>query len=431
MRKFTLGLALLALLGSGLTATDANADGKIVVYFDPLGTKRGGFSPGAGQLSTLFIYGEGFGDVFITGAQYAIDYGPDLTFFVDVALPAVSIGTSATGISMGFGQFPKPGGKFLMHLALVYWNSDCSLSQNNLVVTGPHPLFPDATPILTTFPAQNIITGSGEQSQSCQMVEMDARPLHCPNPFSAKVWEYIGSEKPWKGGWLAVAILGSSTVDVNAIDKTSLLLEGVAPIPWPQTTWFDVGYADGDNDCHCDFPATTDSGSEDFGDLIGLQRDGEKDLLIFFRMQELAAAISMEPPHTGEELTLTLTGAYDNGMPFESSDCVTIVEGTAGRPTVGHDQDTGSDDDAASLGFPSPNPFNPVTRINYSIPATQHVRIAVYDVAGRLVDDLVNEVKGAGEYVIEWDAGRLPSGVYFYRMQAGDRTMVRRATLLK
>jgi hypothetical protein len=52
-------------------------------------------------------------------------------------------------------------------------------------------------------------------------------------------------------------------------------------------------------------------------------------------------------------------------------------------------------------------------------------------VAGRLVENLVNEVKSAGEYVVEWDAGRLPSGVYFYRMQTGSQTVVRRATLLK
>ena len=80
------------------------------------------------------------------------------------------------------------------------------------------------------------------------------------------------------------------------------------------------------------------------------------------------------------------------------------------------------------LGFPSPNPFNPVTRINYRVPSTQHARIAIYDVAGRLVESLVDEVKGAGDYVVECNAGVLPSGVYYYRMQTGDRTIVRRVT---
>ncbi len=85
----------------------------------------------------------------------------------------------------------------------------------------------------------------------------------------------------------------------------------------------------------------------------------------------------------------------------------------------------------AGLGLPSPNPFNPVTRISYNVPSMRHVRIAIYDVEGRLVENLVNEVKAPGEYVVEWDAGNLPSGVYFYRMQTGSETIVRRATLLK
>ena len=72
-----------------------------------------------------------------------------------------------------------------------------------------------------------------------------------------------------------------------------------------------------------------------------------------------------------------------------------------------------------------------MTRIGYLMPKTQHVRIAVYDVAGRLIEELINEVKDAGEHVVEWDAGTLPSGVYFYRLQTGRETVVRRATLLK
>ena len=161
-----------------------------------------------------------------------------------------------------------------------------------------------------------------------------------------------------------------------------------------------------------------------------LNRDGYKDLLLFFDRAELALAIGPEAPAAGTVVTMTLTGAYDDGMPFEASDCLTIIEGRRHRGDRDNDSNS-SDDDVAGLGYPSPNPFNPVTRISYNVPTTQHVRIAIYDVAGRLVEDLVNETKGAGEYVAEWDAGRLPSGVYFYRMQAGDKTIVRRATLLK
>jgi hypothetical protein len=122
---------------------------------------------------------------------------------------------------------------------------------------------------------------------------------------------------------------------------------------------------------------------------------------------------------------LTATGRLNDGTPFQVSDCITLVGGDNSKLVVE------DGDEASGLGYPNPNPFNPVTRISYHVSATQHVRIAIYDVAGRLVEDLVNETKAPGEYVVEWDAGRLPSGVYFYRMQTGDQMFVRRATLLK
>jgi hypothetical protein len=111
-------------------------------------------------------------------------------------------------------------------------------------------------------------------------------------------------------------------------------------------------------------------------------------------------------------------------MSIEATDCITIV----GNPH--HAAKFGVNDDS-ELGPAYPNPFNPVTRFSYRVSSTQHVNIAIYDVAGRLVENLVNEVKGAGDYIVEWDAGVLPSGVYFYRMQAEGKTLVRRATLLK
>jgi hypothetical protein len=126
----------------------------------------------------------------------------------------------------------------------------------------------------------------------------------------------------------------------------------------------------------------------------------------------------------GQELPLMLGGAYWDGMPFDATDCITLVGSAREKKQVELDE-------ASGLGFPTPNPFNPVTRVSYNVSSTQHVRIAIYDVAGRLVETLVDETKGAGEYVVEWDAGSLPSGVYFYHMATGDETIVRRATLLK
>ncbi len=69
-----------------------------------------------------------------------------------------------------------------------------------------------------------------------------------------------------------------------------------------------------------------------------------------------------------------------------------------------------------------PNPFNPTTTINYSVPKSSFVTIKVYDVLGREAAALVNEEKQAGNYKIDFDASKLASGVYFYRIQAGAST---------
>ena len=65
-----------------------------------------------------------------------------------------------------------------------------------------------------------------------------------------------------------------------------------------------------------------------------------------------------------------------------------------------------------------PNPFNPTTKIKYSIPYTSNVQIQIYNILGELVDELVNGVYTAGYYQVNWDASKLASGVYIYLLRA-------------
>jgi hypothetical protein len=78
-----------------------------------------------------------------------------------------------------------------------------------------------------------------------------------------------------------------------------------------------------------------------------------------------------------------------------------------------------------------PNPFNPATIIRYAIPVTGWASLRVYDLLGREVSTLVNELKQPGEYTVRWDASGLSSGVYFYRLQASNSTRTRKLILMK
>ncbi len=78
-----------------------------------------------------------------------------------------------------------------------------------------------------------------------------------------------------------------------------------------------------------------------------------------------------------------------------------------------------------------PNPFNPITTIDYEIPQQTHVLISVYDLQGRLVETLVNRNKPAGYHSIKWDASQVSSGLYVYRIKAGSFTQIRKCVVIK
>ena len=76
-------------------------------------------------------------------------------------------------------------------------------------------------------------------------------------------------------------------------------------------------------------------------------------------------------------------------------------------------------------------PFNPSTVIGYRVPIIGKVSLKVYDVLGREVVALVNEVKAQGSYTATFDASNLSSGVYFYRLQAGDFVQTKKLVVMK
>ncbi|NIR63151.1 MAG: T9SS type A sorting domain-containing protein, partial [Aliifodinibius sp.] len=78
-----------------------------------------------------------------------------------------------------------------------------------------------------------------------------------------------------------------------------------------------------------------------------------------------------------------------------------------------------------------PNPFNAVTNIRYRLNKGGIVRLDLYDIAGRLVENLINSYNPAGEHVLTIDAGDLPSGVYYYRMKLGRQAITKKMLLIR
>ena len=78
-----------------------------------------------------------------------------------------------------------------------------------------------------------------------------------------------------------------------------------------------------------------------------------------------------------------------------------------------------------------PNPFNPTTNISYSIVKSSKVTLKVYDILGREVRTLVNRVQASGKYTVSFNTSNLASGVYFYRINAGDFIATKKLMLVK
>lgn len=78
-----------------------------------------------------------------------------------------------------------------------------------------------------------------------------------------------------------------------------------------------------------------------------------------------------------------------------------------------------------------PNPFNPNTKIRFDISKLSSVKLIVYNILGEEITTLVNEKLNAGSYTVNWDGSGYPSGVYFYKLIAGDFTDTKKMLLVR
>ncbi|HAQ62750.1 TPA: hypothetical protein DCR49_12300 [Candidatus Delongbacteria bacterium] len=115
-----------------------------------------------------------------------------------------------------------------------------------------------------------------------------------------------------------------------------------------------------------------------------------------------------------------MDGVHNNGYPF-----------LAWMSTTGIDEDDILKPVEFALFQNYPNPFNPVTTIKFSIPKDQNVKLSVYNSNGQLVDELINKKLEKGSHSVQFNAERLNSGIYFYRLDTDGKSLVNKMLLIK
>jgi hypothetical protein len=108
----------------------------------------------------------------------------------------------------------------------------------------------------------------------------------------------------------------------------------------------------------------------------------------------------------------------------------TILRTTNGGVTGIEDNDTFTQPTDFVLEQNFPNPFNPSTTFQFSIPSSQFTVLKVYDLIGREVATLVDEQKPAGSHSVRWEASGIASGVYLYKLQSGWFVQTKKLLLL-
>ena len=120
----------------------------------------------------------------------------------------------------------------------------------------------------------------------------------------------------------------------------------------------------------------------------------------------------------------TSTSIYDTSNSLFSIETTNDVEESIKKPEL------------FTLEQNYPNPFNPITTINFQIPNSSFVTVKIYDILGKEINTLVNGEKFKGEYSITWNGkdflgNDVPSGIYFYSIQAGEFAQIKKMVLLK
>jgi len=138
-------------------------------------------------------------------------------------------------------------------------------------------------------------------------------------------------------------------------------------------------------------------------------------------------------PGDSQEVIFALVGASGDSLAEAVDNLFTKVDKIRHYANVTLDIEKKTD--LMPMGFtlkqPFPNPFNPTTTVEFSIPQSGVISLDVYDVLGRQVDSILNKYRNVGHHKVQWNASNVPSGIYFIKMQSGDYSQVKKVMLLK
>lgn len=185
-------------------------------------------------------------------------------------------------------------------------------------------------------------------------------------------------------------------------------------------------------------PLTADLNTTLLTGVLEVPEDADLDLLIVDPLGSVVGEANTEDPTEVVQVTPTLTGIYlfnvVNKSPLTAS--YTLYQITTEEVTVAPKAQASSPavkEIPKSFGLDQnyPNPFNPITEIKYGLPENANVRLKVFNVLGQEVATLVDGMQDAGYKSVSFDASRLSSGVYFYKLTAGSFFDVKRMMIMK
>ncbi|HZW38476.1 MAG TPA: T9SS type A sorting domain-containing protein [Ignavibacteriaceae bacterium] len=138
-----------------------------------------------------------------------------------------------------------------------------------------------------------------------------------------------------------------------------------------------------------------------------------------YKLAKHFGLINIVHGYYGGRITFTILGCVINGVVYGDTATTDVKLENNLTPT------------AYNLSQNYPNPFNPSTAIKFQIPKASQVKLEVYDVLGNLIQTIVDEYKSAGNYQTELNLSNLSSGVYLYKLQAGDFSSTKKMMLVK